>query len=107
MADRRRISMPPDSPRRLALRALTVGPAALGLRALTGCGTSVSPTRAAEHDAEAAKTDPASAGTLAPTPACHDGDEATPSQTEGPYFKPSSPERGSLIDSGMSGTALV
>src|SRR6266852_4151701 len=28
---------------------------------------------------------------LSPTPACHDGDEATLPQIEGPYFKPSSP----------------
>jgi protocatechuate 3,4-dioxygenase beta subunit len=30
---------------------------------------------------------------LAPTPACDDDDEPTPSQTEGPYFTPNSPER--------------
>jgi len=30
---------------------------------------------------------------LPATPACHDGDEATLRQTEGPFFKPSSPER--------------
>ena len=28
----------------------------------------------------------------APTPQCHDGDEATVRQGDGPYFKPSSPE---------------
>jgi len=31
----------------------------------------------------------------------------TPSQTEGPYFKAGSPERSSLIDSGMPGTTIV
>jgi protocatechuate 3,4-dioxygenase beta subunit len=30
---------------------------------------------------------------LAPTPACADDDDPTPSQTEGPYFTPSSPEK--------------
>jgi protocatechuate 3,4-dioxygenase beta subunit len=45
--------------------------------------------------------------TLAPTPACSDDDDATPEQTEGPYFTPSSPERASLRESGMSGTLLV
>lgn len=30
----------------------------------------------------------------------------TPSQTQGPYFKPGSPERKSLIDPGMTGTPL-
>src|SRR6185295_6863792 len=33
---------------------------------------------------------------LAPTPACHDSDEPTVHQTEGPFFKPKSPERSDL-----------
>ena len=37
---------------------------------------------------------------LAPTPACHDGDEPTVRQTEGPFFKPSSPERSDLREAG-------
>jgi protocatechuate 3,4-dioxygenase beta subunit len=46
---------------------------------------------------------------LTPTPACgdDDDDDPTPAQTEGPYFKPRSPERGSLLDTGLAGTALV
>jgi len=32
---------------------------------------------------------------LPATPVCHDGDAATLRQTEGPFFKPKSPERGS------------
>ena len=40
---------------------------------------------------------------LAPTPTCDDGDAATPRQTEGPYFKPRSPERADLREPGMSG----
>jgi protocatechuate 3,4-dioxygenase beta subunit len=46
-------------------------------------------------------------GPLPPTPAC--GDSAaglTPQQTEGPYFKPSSPPRTSLLEPGMAGTRL-
>src|SRR5258706_5963434 len=39
---------------------------------------------------------------LPPTPACHDGDEATLRQTEGPFFKPSSPERAELLEAGMA-----
>jgi protocatechuate 3,4-dioxygenase beta subunit len=49
----------------------------------------------------------ASGTTLAPTPACDDGDDPTPSQTEGPYFTPSSPERASLLEAGMPGARLV
>jgi protocatechuate 3,4-dioxygenase beta subunit len=37
---------------------------------------------------------------LAPTPSCHDGDEPTVSETEGPFFKPRSPERSDLREPG-------
>ncbi len=47
------------------------------------------------------------AAQLALTPACGDDDGPTPAQTEGPFFTPSSPERSSLIESGMGGTRLV
>lgn len=43
---------------------------------------------------------------LAATPACHDGDEATLAQTEGPYFKRSSPERIELLETGMAGQPI-
>ena len=43
---------------------------------------------------------------LAATPACHDGDAATLTQTEGPYFKPSSPERIELFEAGMAGQPI-
>jgi protocatechuate 3,4-dioxygenase beta subunit len=45
--------------------------------------------------------------TLAPTPACDDGDEPTPEQTEGPFFTPDSPERRSLLEAGVEGTPLL
>lgn len=43
------------------------------------------------------------------TPACDDGDDddPTPAQTEGPYFKPSSPERRTLVEAGLAGTPLT
>jgi len=41
-----------------------------------------------------------------PTPQCHDGDAATLRQTEGPFFKPSSPDRAELIEPGMAGQPL-
>jgi protocatechuate 3,4-dioxygenase beta subunit len=43
---------------------------------------------------------------LMPTPACHDGDEPTLHQTEGPFFKPSSPERIELLEAGMAGQPI-
>jgi protocatechuate 3,4-dioxygenase beta subunit len=41
--------------------------------------------------------------TLPPTPACDDGDAPTVRQTEGPFFKPRSPERADLREPGMKG----
>jgi hypothetical protein len=42
--------------------------------------------------------DDAFAEPLAPTPQCHDGDAPTVRQGEGPFFKPSSPERADLVE---------
>jgi protocatechuate 3,4-dioxygenase beta subunit len=42
--------------------------------------------------------------TLAPTPACADPDDATPSVGEGPFFRPRSPERVSFVEPGAGGT---
>jgi protocatechuate 3,4-dioxygenase beta subunit len=51
----------------------------------------------------------AAAGTkeLEPTPACGDADDATPPQTPGPFYKPRSPERKSLIEPGIQGARIV
>jgi len=38
-----------------------------------------------------------------PTPQCHDNHETTIRQTEGPYFKPSSPERADLVEPDTTG----
>jgi protocatechuate 3,4-dioxygenase beta subunit len=40
---------------------------------------------------------------LAATPSCRDGDEPTARQTEGPFFKPRSPERSDLREPGARG----
>lgn len=47
---------------------------------------------------------------LEPTPACGDDDEPatpTPKQTEGPYFKPKTPERASLLGKDFKGRKLI
>jgi protocatechuate 3,4-dioxygenase beta subunit len=44
---------------------------------------------------------------LPPTPACTDIDDVTPRQTEGPFYKPRSPERTSLLEPGMTGTPIL
>jgi len=46
---------------------------------------------------------PAFSQGAAPTPQCHDGDEVTIRQTEGPYFKPSSPQRAELVEPATKG----
>jgi len=46
---------------------------------------------------------PAFGQTLSPTPACTDGDEPTIRQTEGPFYKPSSPQRSDLREPGLRG----
>jgi protocatechuate 3,4-dioxygenase beta subunit len=45
--------------------------------------------------------------TLPVTPECGDDDEPTPSMTEGPFYTPRSPLRGSLLEPGMAGTRIV
>src|SRR5215813_8186480 len=49
----------------------------------------------------------AQSGTLPPTPNCVDKGTPTLSQTAGPFFKPRSPERASLLEPGMPGTRIV
>jgi protocatechuate 3,4-dioxygenase beta subunit len=44
--------------------------------------------------------------TATPTPVCGDAGFA-PAQTAGPFFKPSSPERASLLEPGIEGTPIV
>lgn len=58
-------------------------------------------------NAPAAAAAPTQAVALAPTPACPSNAAATPAQTEGPYFKPNSPERVSLLEANYKGTKLV
>jgi len=48
--------------------------------------------------------DPALTQELAPTPSCHDGDEPTVAETEGPFFKPRSPRRSDLREPDTKGS---
>lgn len=71
-----------------------------------GGQTGTTTTALGESGQGAATTAPTSAN-LAPTPECKDADDVTPAQTEGPYFKPSSPEKANLYSDVNSGTRLV
>jgi protocatechuate 3,4-dioxygenase beta subunit len=44
-------------------------------------------------------------GELPPTPECRDGDEPTPRQTEGPFYKPRSPRRSDFTE-GLKGRVI-
>jgi protocatechuate 3,4-dioxygenase beta subunit len=85
-----------DETRRWILQLLLASPA-LGL---AGCGASAATTGGG--------TPSSPSSTLSPTPACSDDDDdPTPAQTQGPYFKPNSPQRASLLESGLAGTRLT
>jgi protocatechuate 3,4-dioxygenase beta subunit len=49
----------------------------------------------------------AAAARAALTPECGDDDEPTPEETAGPFFKPRSPLRTSLLEPGLRGTRMV
>jgi protocatechuate 3,4-dioxygenase beta subunit len=55
----------------------------------------------------ASSADAAQAQPLRPTPSCPGSASPTERQTEGPYFKPDSPLRASLLEPGISGTKIV
>jgi protocatechuate 3,4-dioxygenase beta subunit len=84
---------------------LMAGAGLVASAGVAACTRDGDPQRAAEP-AQPSPTGAAPATTLAPTPECTDGDDVTPAQTEGPYFKPDSPERADLR-SGVPGTRLV
>jgi protocatechuate 3,4-dioxygenase beta subunit len=87
---------------------LALGLALPGPLLLAACGGRRPGGPAAPAPHAAAPGDVPAPGALAPTPACADADDdPTPPQTEGPYFRRSSPERGSLLEAGLPGTRLV
>ena len=47
------------------------------------------------------------AADMRPTPACGNDDHPTPRQTEGPFYKPLSPKRATLLEAGIAGHKLV
>jgi protocatechuate 3,4-dioxygenase beta subunit len=92
---------PIDRNRRHLLQAMLAFPAA-GIAGFTGFsgvvrGLSARGLAASEQSAS-----------LPLTPACDDGDDdPTPAQTAGPYFKPHSPERTTLVEPGLGGIPLT
>ena len=68
--------------------------------ALSGCGPSTTASTTSTPSSAASGSPAAVSTDACPT-------QLTPTQTEGPYFKPGSPARTSLIEGGMTGTRLV
>src|SRR4029453_7890614 len=109
--------MPTDSAIRLTRRRLLQLGLALPLpMVLAACDDgaptgppdpAAAPTTGAPPAPPAGTPAGAATGTLAPTPACDDGDDPTPAQPEGPYFTPDSPRRASLLEAGVGGQRLV
>ena len=78
---------------------LKTGPFFLGSLALAACSRRFG-------ESSLRTTEPsASAQTLPATPAC--GDDPTPPQTSGPFYRLNSPERTSLLESGFAGTPIM
>lgn len=75
------------------------------LRAALAAGVAVPAAFVAAPALARTRTDTGVAPAL--TPECDDGDDPTPPQMEGPYFKPNSPRRTSLVDAGTPGTRLT
>ncbi|HEV8373927.1 MAG TPA: hypothetical protein VGR68_12060 [Actinomycetota bacterium] len=96
------------SPRLTRRRLLQLGLALPLPLALAACdGDEPEPEAGVASTTPPSPSTAAAGGTLAPTPACDDGDDPTLSQTEGPFFAPDSPERASLLEPGLGGTRLT
>ncbi|ASU84021.1 dioxygenase [Nocardiopsis gilva YIM 90087] len=81
--------------RKTVLKAALVASPAAALLGTTGAAPALARDRVADSRS------------LAPTPSCDDGDDPTPPQIEGPYFKPNSPQRSDLVIPGDPGTLLT
>jgi protocatechuate 3,4-dioxygenase beta subunit len=79
----------------------------LRLMALTPVVVAVTARVRWRSGAEAAFAGEPDVSTASLTPECGDDDEPTPSETAGPFFKPRSPLRASLLEAGMAGTPIV
>ncbi len=93
-----------DSARRRFLRALIATPlvfvAGGRLRWLDGLAAAATRQGATEPGAKPVPR-------LEPTPDCGDDDEPTPEVTQGPFFKPRSPLRRSLLENATGGARIV
>jgi protocatechuate 3,4-dioxygenase beta subunit len=99
--------MPEERPRLSRRQLLRLGLALPAPLLVAACSDDPEPGGARSATEKTAAAPTTAAGALAPTPACDDGDEPTPQETEGPYFSPGSPERSGLLEAGVVGTPLT
>jgi len=96
-----------DRPRLTRRRLLQLGIALPLPAVIAACDGATTDQTGGTGPATTASPATTAARALPPTPACDDGDDPTPAQTEGPYFTPDSPERGSLLEAGLPGDRLT
>jgi protocatechuate 3,4-dioxygenase beta subunit len=87
-------------------RRLLVGGLVLGVPAVLAACSSGGSDRSARTPRTTSGSAAGSPTTLAPTPACGDGDRTEP-QTEGPFFEPDSPEKSDFTGDVSQGTRIV
>jgi protocatechuate 3,4-dioxygenase beta subunit len=75
--------------------------------ATSGAGASSSTAAATATTGRTSAEAAAEAGVLQATPACDDGDDPTPEQTEGPFYTPDTPRRSNLVIAGVSGAPML
>jgi protocatechuate 3,4-dioxygenase beta subunit len=93
---------------RITRRRLLEGSTAVSVALVLGsCDDDSDPTVQRAPEARTGTDSEAGRAELTPTPACDDGDEATRSQTEGPYYTPDTPLRRNLVEDAMQGERLA
>jgi protocatechuate 3,4-dioxygenase beta subunit len=108
MTDEHRGPATDPHPRLTRRRLLQLGLVLPGPMLLAACDDRAATDQAGRGTPATTAALPTSAGkTLPATPACDDGDDPTPAQTEGPYFATGSPERTSLLEPGLAGDRLT
>jgi protocatechuate 3,4-dioxygenase beta subunit len=87
-------------------RRLLVGGLVLGVPAVLAACSSGGSDRTTRSPRTTSGSTAGSPTTLAPTPACGDGDP-TEAQTEGPFYEPDSPEKADFTGDVINGTRIV
>src|SRR5206468_1223934 len=91
---------------RIVLRLSLTFTLALSLVACTTPAAQSTSTPAIQITQSPTETSATESAALPPAPECKPPATLTPPETEGPFFKPNSPERASLLEPGLPGIKL-